>query len=737
MDDFKEFSSIKYLIACTYLFGLAVGVHQLNLLVIPTIFLLVFFYNRNLAYNFALIVPALFLVFGFLIPLFSAFFGISSSYPSVRTWTAAIFLFILLYFIDRKMSVNYKLWVAVSILLIVGISTYVMMYIRAKLGPAINENDPSNIERFISYWNREQYGKESLIMTLLPRKAPLWAYQIKKMYLRYFAWNFMGKGTTLGADKYIVETFSLRGLYYLPLIMGLFGLWYHFKRDWQRAFAILTMFIFTGIAIAIYLNQADPQPRERDYVYVGSYFAYSIWIGICIPGMIHYVSRYFSRSGGAQKKSINSKKLAYAGILGLGLLLGPVIEFKHNFHEHDRRGNYMAWDYSFNILESCEPDGIIFTNGDNDTFPLWYLQEVEGIRKDVTVINLSLLNMPWYISQLKYGNPGAPISLSDDEIKNARPVELFEQVMQYPVPANAYNRYIQDVHEVFGLREIARDTTFSFTLRPTIRDASGLQGWRVQDYMIDNIIRTNQWHRPIYIAMTVAPENKIGLEPHLRIDGLALKLVPFSTQSYQNLSIDKLTANLLEKFNYRGLNDPKIYLNKQKKDLLQNIRVAFITAANFYMVNNMPEEAVQILDAMQERIPDELIPYPDYGIHLQIGQLYHTAGRDEKLIEILEKTLRRADADKEAQIYVAQFYGIYLKDTGKTIEICEKILEKNPFDADVYSLLIGVLKENKNYPEAIGYLEKWLTRNPDDNNAQTMLKELKQLRAAPDTSRIK
>lgn len=694
MDNFKELSSIKCLIGCLYLFGLAVGVHLLNLLVIPTIFLLVFFYNRKLAYNFALIVPALFLVFGFIIPLFGAILGVTS-YPGVGIWITAIFIFILLYFVNKRLVLNYKLWVVVSILLFVGISTYVMIYIRANLGPVINENDPSNIERFISYWNREQYGKESLIMTILPRKAPLWAYQIEKMYLRYFAWNFMGKGTTLGPDRYIVETFSTKGLYYMPLILGLFGVWYHFKRDWRRAFAILTMFTFTGIAIVIYLNQTDPQPRERDYVYVGSFFAYSIWIGVGIAGMIQYASRYF-------KKSVNSQKLAFAGILGLGIIMGPAVEFNHNFHEHDRRGNYMAWDYSHNILESCEPDGIIFTNGDNDTFPLWYLQEVEGIRKDVAVINLSLLNTPWYIKQLKYGDPGAPISLSDEEIKNAKPEIVPELTRQYPVPADVYNLYIQDVHEVFGLKEISRDTTFSFTLRPTIRDQFGVQWWRVQDYMIEHIIRENKWRRPIYIAMTVAPENKIGLEPYLRIDGLALKLVPFSTQNYQNLAIDRLTANVLEKFKYRGLDNPDIYYNKQKKDLLQNVRVAFITAANFYILNKMPEEAVQILDDMQERIPDEIIPYPSYDIHLQIGQMYHASGK-----------------------------------TYRTIEICEKILEENPFNPTVYSLLIGVLRENKNYPEAIHYLQEWLTQYPDDNNAKTMLKDLEQLSAAADTSRIK
>lgn len=729
MDNFKEYSSMKYLIGCMYLFGLAVGVHLLNLLVIPTIFLLVFFYDRKLAYNFALIAPALFLVFGFIIPLFGAISGFTS-YPGFLIWIGAFFVIILLYFVNKNMDVNYKLWVVVSILLFVGISTYVMIYIRAKLGPVINENDPSNIERFISYWNREQYGKESLIMTILPRDAPMWAYQIKKMYLRYFAWNFIGKGVTLGPDKFIAESFSPRGLYYLPFILGLFGLWYHFKQDWRRAFAILTMFIFTGLALVIYLNQPDPQPRERDYVYVGSFFAYSIWIGIGIAGMLRYASRYF-------KKSVNSQKLAFAGILVLGILMGPVIEFKHNFHEHDRRGNYMAWDYSHNILESCEPDGIIFTNGDNDTFPLWYLQEVDGVRKDVTVVNLSLLNTPWYIKQLKYGNPGAPISLTDEQIKYVNYIEWNEQIMRYPVEAELYNSYIQDVHEIFGLKEISIDTTFSFPLKPTIILSAGQPGLRVQDYMIEHIIRENKWRRPIYIAMTVSPENKIGLEPYLRIDGLALKLVPFETQGYKYLSVDRLTNNILGKFKYRGLNNPEIYYNKQKKDLLQNVRLTFITAANFYMSNNMPEEAVQILDDMQERIPDEIIPYPDYAVHLQIGQLYHSAGKDEKLIEILEKALRRNDANKETLMLAAQYYGVLLKNTDRMIEICEGILKENPYDHEVYSILINVFRGNKDYPEAINYLREWLTHNPGDENAQNMIKDLEQLSAAADTSRIK
>jgi hypothetical protein len=187
--------------------------------------------------------------------------------------------------------------------------------------------------------------------------------------------------------------------------------WYiHFNRDQYQALSVLALFILTGIAIVFYLNQPDPQPRERDYSYVGSFFAFAIWVGIGASAIFERILTI-----------LREKSFRIYAALGTGvalLIVVPGVMLFANYHTHDRTGNYLPWDYSYNILQTCEPNGIIFTNGDNDTFPLWYLQEVEGIRTDVTVANLSLLNTPWYIRQLRDSRPEGErfINLTDNQI---------------------------------------------------------------------------------------------------------------------------------------------------------------------------------------------------------------------------------------------------------------------------------------------------------------------------------
>jgi len=731
MENHKELKSLKYLIASSYLFGLAVGVHLLNLLVIPTIFLLIFFYDKKLAYNLLLGLLALFIVFGFVMPLVSALvssiFGQGTPYPGVGQWLLAIMLFVVIFIAQYYIDVNYKLWTVLGVLLIVGVSTYVMIYIRANLGPVINENDPSTYSQFASYWNREQYGQESLVATMFPRRADFISYQINKMYIRYFAWNFIGKGTTLGQDRYITEIISSKGLYFMPFLLGLVGLWYHFKKDWRRALAVMSIFIITGIAIVIYLNQPEPQPRERDYVYVGSYFAFAIWIGMSIGGLIHLTDKFF-------KKHSRRNNIVCGTIVGIGLFLGPVLEYSHNFDSHDRRGNYMAWDYSYNILQSCDTDAIIFTNGDNDTFPLWYLQEVEGIRKDVSIINLSLLNTDWYIKQLRDGSPAVAISLNDTQIENLSYSLWDEKTLTYPVPAQVYNDLIDDVHDIFELQPVTADTSFSFVLKPTVIQSNGSSGIRIQDIMIEHIIRENRWRRPVYFAITVSSQNKLGLGGNLRIDGLALKLVPFS--SY-NIAIDEVEDKLINKFQYRGINNPDVYHNKQKKDLLQNLRFAFINVSNFYAGNNMQEDAAKLLDAMEERVPADLIPFSNYQIQIEMGRVYASSGNPDNARSLYENVLMRDDADFQVKIVVAQNYAFILKDYDRTVELCREVLEEVPFNSNAYALLVTTLREDKKYNEAKQYLETWILRQPNDSNAKKILNEIEAQIAAVDTSKIR
>ena len=244
----------------------------------------------------------------------------------------------------------------------------------------------------------------------------------------------------------------------------------------------------TGLAIVLYLNQEDPQPRERDYSYVGSFMAYSIWIGIGATGLLELFLQKF--------KDLRMKNYIPVSLAALIFFIVPFNMMAKNYKEHDRSGNYVAWDYSYNILATLEPNAIIFTNGDNDTFPVWYLQEVEGIRKDVKVVNLSLLNTPWYIKQLRDYEPKIAITLSDKQIDGMYLRQWPKEGMKVSIPGEP---------DASGTI-----TNMEWNIKPTVK-SQRLSALRIQDLMILHILEKNKWKRPVYFAVTVSPDNKIGL----------------------------------------------------------------------------------------------------------------------------------------------------------------------------------------------------------------------------------
>ena len=320
------------------------------------------------------------------------------------------------------------------------------------------------------------------------------------MYLRYFLWNFVGRaGDIQDAPVAFIKAESGWGkasefpnkYFALPLLLGLFGLYYHYRKDWKMFLSYLALFIVTGLGLAVYLNMPEPQPRERDYVFVGSFFAFAIWVGIGVSGLIELVAE-------AIKTEI--RKVYAIAVLGVSIFVVPFNMLVQNWDDHDRSGNYVPWDYSYNLLQSCEKDAILFTNGDNDTFPLWYLQVVEGVRRDVRVVNLSLLNTDWYILQLKheepYGAKKVPISLSDNIIRRLGLVQWEPRDVSIPVS--------REVYEKFGIKDTAIINQGKITFRmPNTIQFGEIKAIRVQDIMVRDIIETNKWERPIYFAVPV------------------------------------------------------------------------------------------------------------------------------------------------------------------------------------------------------------------------------------------
>ena len=307
--------------------------------------------------------------------------------------------------------------VSMSLLFILlGFTSYTMIIIRSNQNPPMNENEPNDFSELVSYLNREQYGDFPIFKRRFATDPAqrgvytnyssdldfFWRYQMNQMMTRYWLWNYAGRESwkqDAGADvkpfNNIVEPigkiFNIdfngligNSLYGIPFLIGLFGIYFHFRKDWKMAAIFMVLFIFMGYLTAFYQNQQQPQPRERDYFYVGAFFVYSIWIAIGLRGLIGLLQEKINR--------VSFRNAAVVTTLVLGIAFIPVRMLEANYYTHDRSKNWVPWDYSYNMLQSCAPNAILFTNGDNDTFPLWYLQDVEGVRRDVKIANLSLLN---------------------------------------------------------------------------------------------------------------------------------------------------------------------------------------------------------------------------------------------------------------------------------------------------------------------------------------------------------
>lgn len=728
-DEHHSPDSDKWIVLIFYLVGLALGVHLLNLLALPTVFLIMYFQEREkiTLESFFVFAIAATLAFVAIYP------GVVKGIPFLIlkfSFVSVGILFVAIAYLARRAVINNQRTLALAFislfLVLLGYSTYSMIYIRSSLNPAIDENDPDTPARFVSYLNREQYGDWSIT----ERRAPLWEYQIKKMYIRYFGWQYIGKGDTLGPDGLIVETIAFRGLYGLPFLLGLIGMMHHFLRDWRRAFSVLVLFIMTGIAIVIYLNQEDPQPRERDYAYTGSFFAFALWIGIGASALLE-----LAREALTQNQRL--RRTAMAVLTVLLFLAVPARMFSFNYDNHDRTGNYVAWDYSYNILQTCEPNGIIFTNGDNDTFPLWYLQNVEGIRPDVRVVNLSLLNTSWYIRQLRDFEPKVPIRLTDAEIDRLMPMQWKKQTIHIDVPQEVHDAWVDTLKKLDPSFTPPEKRGVTFEVAPTLYG----QGIRVQDIMIIHILSQNQFKRPVYFAVTVADENKIGLQPYLRMDGLAFRVLPVRTDR-RIIDADLLYTNLFKKYQFRNLNNPEVYFNENIVALLGNYRSAFLTLAQHYLSRNEKERALEVLDYMSAAIPEEVIPPTDPNLTILIGQLYRSAGRPEELRKRLDFIIRRTPLTAEQKAQFLPWYSDMASNPAAAESLAKVILQENPNVTQAYGFLVNHYRRTRDYQKGIQTLEEWLKVDPNNTMAKSLLSQLQQMTrsdsaAAADTTNHK
>ncbi|MCH8285456.1 DUF2723 domain-containing protein [candidate division KSB1 bacterium] len=728
----EDLSSVKNLLLIVYLIGLSYGVHLLNLLVIPTVILIIFFNKPQIILN-KLLAPLSAIVAAFLTVVIIGIEYLSSVDPTVFLGISGTITIFGLFFVvavgagflilqyrpntplhwQSLLTGMFITTAMIFVIVAIGRSTYFMISIRSAMEPLINENDPSSLG-MLYYLNREQYGTTSLLSTTFDRAAPFWDYQIKYMYLRYFSWNFIGKGLTFdgGGRGFILESFSFIGLKGLPFLVGMIGLFYHSVKDWKKSFAIFAFFFTGGLLLVIYLNQANPQPRERDYVYVGSFFVFAIWIGLGAMAILSKIKQIFS--DGTFQKTVT-------GFIAVVLVMaGPWNQFNHNYDSHDRTGNYVPWDYSYNILMSCEPNAIIFTNGDNDTFPLWYLQEVEGIRKDVKIVNLSLLNTTWYVNQLKNYEPKLNIALTDAQISQLGPVAWESQVITIPVPRSVYEAHFQEYGQTVPPQY---DTVNSISVQANHTIQVGDQtALKVQDLMIYHLISNNQWQRPVYFAITVSPAFYAGFDKYFRLDGLAWRITPVENAP---LLQDKLGKNLMEVFQYRGLNDPDVYLDFGTLRLLYNYRQGFLRFAQQYLNSGNQTEAIRVLDSMQENVPDFRM-IKDQVLLDNIGRFYSVAGKQE---EYHTRILDMLDWEPPISPDIQHNYAVLLfstfSDTVNAEKAYRQLWERNNRDNRAFSALISIYEVTRQYDKAAEYLEQWIEIFPTDTSALAKLQEMR------------
>ena len=507
-------------------------------------------------------------------------------------------------------------------------------------------------------------------------------YQIGWSYVRYFMWNFAGRqndfmnmdGNSLNGNwesgigfidnarlgtpssevdvpDYLGKNKGKNHYYFLPLILGLIGMLFHFKQNNQDALAVLLFFLFTGVLIIVYLNVVPFQPRERDYAYVGSFYAFAIWIGLGVLGIYDFISKHLDSKTSA----------SLATIIALAI---PTLMAAENWDDHDRSGRFTALEVAKNYLNSCDKNAILFTNGDNDTFPLWYAQEVEGIRTDIKVVNLSLFNTDWYIDQMKrasYDAAPIPSSLEHDDYRTGTrdytPIqERFKDFIEVKDVVDFINSNSAKakLNTSAGLRNYCPTKKLKLTVNKEI--AKTFVPEEYQNRIVDevkfklkgngvfknkllvlDILANFNWERPIYFAITVGRDNFMGLENYFQLEGLAYRLVPYSVPSPDGqtgiVHTEKMYDRLVNQFEWGGLNNPDLYFDETNTRMVMNFRNNYSRLAEALYQKGDTTKAIETLDKCIAEFPNDVVRLSYFA--LPIIDLYYKLGETEKGSKVL------------------------------------------------------------------------------------------------------
>lgn len=850
-DDADNKHASRWILLITFLIGLSIGVHLLNLLAIPAIAFIYYFKKykpttKGILYTGVLSIALIGIIMSGIVPwvvklssMFELLFVNSFGLP-FNSGTAFYFIVLIglivwgLKFTIQKQKVLLNTLILGFTFILIGYSSFFMIIIRSNANPPIDENSPEDAISLLSYLAREQYGDWPVLhgqyynaptidlkdgnpvyvkdvkkgkyvitddrkgtepvydprfTTIFPRMwsnqksahiemykqygkvkgIPIevegddgksetrikptfsenlryfFTYQVGHMYFRYFMWNFSGRQNDIESQGEIENGNWLTGFnwfdenilglgpqdnlpesmknparnefYMLPFLLGLLGFFHHLKKDKRNTLVVALLFIMTGLAIVVYLNQYPYQPRERDYAYAGSFYAYAIWIGLGVMALAELLS-----------KKINPKMAAIA-VTAFTFLLVPVIMAKEGWNDHDRSGKYAARDFAANYLNSCEPNAILFTNGDNDTFPLWYAQEVEGIRRDVRVVNFMLASGHWYIHQMMtkaYDSDPLPFTLSYDQYQNGvnNAVVFYNTNVQGNVELKQVIDFIASEDERSKLTlQSGEKINFSPTkkFRLTIDSAAIVKNKVVPDYMAGKIvpaiewdvkqnylykndlmlldlIATNNWKRPIYFANPNSISKVLGVESYCHLEGMVYKFMPVKAEGFiSGVGGVNATASydiFMNKCKWGNINDPDVYVDRESNRNSIIPKQNFMRVAENLLAKNEKEKAIALMDECLKQFPDNKITFDMYMV--PFADVYYEAGAMEQGNAITERVFEIYSQNLDYYNRLnANLFKYYQKDYEQAIGIIQRL-----------SMMAKMYKQNDLYNKIDSFIDQ-------------------------------
>ena len=692
MEKQENFSHQNILLLIIYVFFLGFCIHQTSLQIAPAVlFIVTYPYIRNLAKSSSFWTKIVIFTIS-LLALYFIFNGIGDkmNIPVLGKFAFGFGFFLILY-IYMKELIDSRVWWMTFVLILVGFSPHLFLWIRSEFRPFINEGYPHTWNLFMDYILRRQYG----VTSFAERRASL-GYQIDFHFLRYLWWQFFHVETIAGWLKMSVTPIQILANWFVAL-SGIGGFIYTFKKN-KHSFAYLFAFFFmASIAMIFVMNLSDKEVRDRDYFFVTAYNLYAVAMAI---GMLGFV-RLFEKA-----------KPYITAAIAIVMLIFPALTLASQYYIHDRTYENLSIDYGTNIINSVEKNAIIFTNGDNDTFPIWYAQAVKdpnarefcypakdvyptpdtkklienamsfknsecfGIRKDVTIANLSLLNTPWYIRQLR-DKEGVEFNIPDEKIDGLTPVQLPEDV-------------------TIAITSPNPNDNFEVTLK---KNAFLL----IKDVAVIQIIKDNYGKRPIYFAVTVSDVS--GFDGFLRNEGMVDRLVP--VQIDNNLDINRLENNIEKVYSYRGITDKRLYKDDNMLRLINNYGAAYMRASTYYQALKNYDKAIAYYNSALTFITEK------EHFNGPKAVLLAEAGKRAEAKQLMLNHYNNNPKDPQTVIQTSLVF-LKIGEINDGFTFLEKAAMLDPTNKQMASLILTAAIQYNNRAKGIELLEK--LRSYQDNN---------------------